>query len=209
MTLKHTTENAPVKVQQVHSKVKMSHIPQLHGLVTTSPTINRYYPRCTSRGHTHMGSPLLMYSQSISSDRSICFISSMARIKCRKHQFLRLLRPSSLLVWFLRLLSSSSPPSSVSRSLWRCDYVPPWAPVIWLIPVCVYLCVFGDWSVMWASRRWVLCAAIHRRLQMNASIHNYSLSISCSPRHSLLLSSLRLCKKKKKQLKKDKTCAWT
>lgn len=81
---------------------------------------------------------------------------------------------------------------------------------------CVYLCVFGDWLVIWAARRCVLCGAIHgRRLQMNASIHNYSLSISCSPLCLVVVFSSSLQeKRKKKQLKQDKNklehkqCTW-
>lgn len=78
---------------------------------------------------------------------------------------------------------------------------------------CVCARLFGDWSVIWAAWCCALCAAIHRRrLQMNASIHKYSLSISCSPRRLVVVFSSPLQKKKKKkQLKQDKNeleCKW-
>lgn len=65
---------------------------------------------------------------------------------------------------------------------------------------CVCARLFGDWSVIWAARCCTLCVAIHRRrLQMNASIHKYSLSISCSPRLLVVVFSSPLQKKRGKK----------
>lgn len=72
-----------------------------------------------------------------------------------------------------------------SPSLRRCDYVPPLSTSD-LKSLCVHsVCarwVFGDCVVIWAALCCILCGTIHGQcLQMNASIHKCSLSISCSP----------------------------
>lgn len=64
--------------------------------------------------------------------------------------------------------------------------------------------VFGDYVAIWASLCRILCGTIHgQRLQMNASIHKYSLSISRSP-WCLVVFSCSLRGGEKRQLKWDK-----
>lgn len=108
----------------------------------------------------------------------------------------------------------------LSAEVWlRCSSEHQWSEGSACLYVCVCARVLGDCLVIWAARRWVLCSAIHGRcLQMNASIHNYSLSISCSPHRLVVVFSSFAAKgkkKKKKQLKQDKNkleehkwCTW-
>lgn len=77
--------------------------------------------------------------------------------------------------------------------------------------MCLCVClVTGCWSEQPGAAH---CGAIHgRRLQMNASIHNYSLSISRSPRRLVVVFSSSLQKKKQLKLDKNKLehkqCTW-
>lgn len=123
----------------------------------------------------------------------ICLLGSMAQIKWKETS----ISPSPLLPlllspWIISplfFLSSFSPPLLgilLFVEVWlRSSSEHQWSEG----SVCVCMCVFGDWLVIWAAWRWVLCGgAIHgRRLQMNASIHNYSLSICCSPRRLVVV----------------------
>lgn len=89
----------------------------------------------------------------------------------------------------------------LSAEVWlRCSSEHQWSEGSACLYVCVCARVLGDCLVIWAARRWVLCSAIHGRcLQMNASIHNYSLSISCSPHRLVVVFSSFAAKGEKKE----------
>lgn len=103
-----------------------------------------------------------------------------------------------------RLVSSPSLLPPLSAEMWlRSSSEHQWSKSFCVHSVCACW-VFGDCVVIWAALCRILCGTIHgQRLQMNASIHKYSLSISRSPRCLVVVFSCSL-RGEKRQLKWDK-----